>query len=128
MSGWPHPEAPGLPLEPGLQGWHWLSSGLVTRPVQWMPVIEAYTGWSQQQSVLKAGHVAAMGWQYLGPCLKPTQIREAVHTAMDRARIQALEQAAGISLKFPKGHPARRNYLMALDELRAAILRLRGLQ
>ena len=86
-NGWP--DKPGVPMNPGLPGAHWLKGYTADA---WM--YDGDGGWwgPGYSHNLDAGTVAAR-YSYLGPCLTPQDTDELI----EQGRKDGLEQAAQIA-------------------------------
>ena len=124
-AGWPDDTRPGYPLNPDVDGWHWIILWHRRIAAQWN---SQNNMWRQQQIILKNDNCLTLvsfgaAAQYLGPCLTPAQHTAAVEAARleENAR---LREALGAFLEVgdcPPGFDFGRWFEDRLTQARAAL-------
>ncbi len=95
MTTWPDPARPGLPLNPDVDGWHWLEAAQDGAPIGHREVMFwfAGSGFYSVNSVPVTNASIRAGWHYLGPCLTPAEVAARAAAAAEAVRAAAAECA-----------------------------------
>lgn len=72
-NGWPDAERPGVPMNPEVDGWHWLHHPEDLRPIVagWQAELH---GWPSGELHSPQG-IVDLGYRYLGPALLPSEVK-----------------------------------------------------
>ena len=92
-SFWPDPYAPGLPLDPERDGWHWLDSSDGPVACEW----RASRGWMD-------GVRYPLDLIYLGPCLTPPEVVALRVAAASSAGGDAMSDTAKHNAELAHAH------------------------
>ena len=94
-NNWPDPARPGVPLNPGREGWHWVQradKGFVPSPRIILWTDDWTSGQFSWDAIGYSDDERKLGrdFRYLGPALTPAEVEARVQ----QARRDALEEAA----------------------------------
>jgi hypothetical protein len=81
MNGWPDKDKFGYPIDPEIDGWHWLANAKDV-PWPWLWSAKNFT-WTCGNQQIVSNTMSDL--KYLGPALTPAEVGDVVHMIVEAA-------------------------------------------